>query len=165
MRIPGIEININNLAKEAFQEIVNVLPEASYHLMKDDIGEVYRENMVSLAPFKWGDLREGHIVEETGNLEIAVYSDVPHFKFVVAGTQPHWIYPKGTFAGATYMGQEIMGHNGGYLYWVGADHPVWRVYHPGTQPNDYPAEAFTQAEPEIDSKLQEYLNNVFGESS
>ncbi len=159
----GITLEIESLIKNEFQDMRDSFPEKAEDLMSgasDGIGEIIRGAMVNEAPFKWGDLREGHTVEDVGPLEKYIYSDVPHFKFVVEGTAPHDIFPR---AAVTYLGHTIRAGSGkSALFWEGADHPVPMVHHPGTQPNDYPSRALENADGEIDARLQKFLDEVFG---
>ena len=52
----------------------------------------------------------------------------PHGIYVLAGTKPHVITPKSKKA----------------LFWKGASHPVMRVNHPGTKPNDFLGRGLTR---------------------
>lgn len=154
----GIEINIQDMVRPGLEEIVNILPSKAEEAMdaSDGVAEIIRGYMVSFAPFKWGDLREGHIVEDVGPLERYIYSDVPHFKWVVEGTPPHEIRAKHTIT--TKTGKEIPG----YLYWEGLEHPLSVVHHPGTAPNNYPSEALAASESEVEARLTRFIDEVLG---
>lgn len=69
--------------------------------------------------------------------------DYPLARLLIDGTSEHPITARGK-------------QNGGadFLYWDGADHPVKRVMHPGTEPDDYPLEGYADAEPDIAAALR-----------
>lgn len=130
----------------------------------DGMAEAVRGEMVSGAPFRLGDLREGHVVVEISEWIREIFSDVPHFDWVVGGTYPHDIWASG-WIGGTYLGVERHGQTGTgkqALYWEGAEHPVVHVHHPGTQPNDYPLTALENAqgiiEEIVNTALQELVS-------
>jgi len=157
----GITLDMEKALKGEFQTIRDNFPDKAEELMDtgDGIAEIIRGAMVTEAPFKWGDLREGHTVEETGELERYIFSDVPHFEWVVLGTRPHDIYPR---AAVTYLGSTVREGSGkSALFWEGADHPVYMVHHPGTAPNDYPSRALQNVDGEIEGRLQRFLDEVF----
>lgn len=87
MGFMGIHFNINDLISE-FQDKVDRTPQLGINLV-DGIAEDIRYYMVIGAPFKWGDLREGHIVVALSEWIREIFSDVPHFDWVVGGTRPH----------------------------------------------------------------------------
>lgn len=62
-------------------------------------------------------------------------------RFVIHGTRPHEIRPKTAKA----------------LFWEGAAHPVARVMHPGTRPNDFVRRAIEPLRPQIQKALHEAL--------
>lgn len=142
-------IKIDKAALESYLSTkLNELPEKARELLGDEssgIAEKYRAAMIDEAPYVTGDLREGHIVEETGEYERLITSDVPHFPFVVLGTRAHVI------------------RGNPWLYWEGAEHPVRRVNHPGTAPNDYVSRAFENAEGAVDAEIQRFLDSFIGE--
>lgn len=156
MGFMGIHFNINDLISE-FQDKVDRTPQLGINLV-DGIAEDIRYYMVIGAPFKWGDLREGHIVVALSEWIREIFSDVPHFDWVVGGTRPHWIRPIGI---STYMGMVIREGSGKQaLYWEGAEHPVREVFHPGTAPNDYPSWAIDNADGAINTRANEFLDQV-----
>lgn len=75
-----------------------------------------------------GDIPEFVRVENT---------DQPKATWIALGTRAHVIEPRNKAA----------------LWWEGAAHPVRRVFHPGTQPNDVTGKARIEAQPEIDGTL------------
>lgn len=149
----GIFFEIETLLKGEFQDLRSGFPEKAEDLMSasDGIGEIYRGAMVSEAPFKWGDLREGHTVEDVGSLEKYIYSDVPHFEPVVKGHKVAGINnsPRQRRWWFWYLKNELGGE-----------------YTPLTngkvEENDYPSRAMINAEGEVDARLQSFLDEVFG---
>lgn len=157
----GILFDIENRLLNEIEGFRNDFPDRAEQLMgdaSDGIAEIIRGAMVDEAPYKWGDLREGHTVEDIGPLEKYIFSDVPHFEWIVKGTKPHDIYPIGT---VSYLGQTIR-QGKRALFWEGASHPVPMVHHPGTEPNDYPARALINAEGDIEARLDQFLQELIG---
>lgn len=150
----GIIFQIEAKLREEFQELRSNLPDKAEDLMKnasDGIGEIYRGAMVAEAPYLWGDLREGHEVEERGPLEIYVFSDVPHFEPVVNG---HKI--TGPFNSAKQLA---------WWFWY-LKNELGGEYEPKygtgnkTEGDDYPARAMVIADPEVEARLQKFLDEV-----
>lgn len=81
---------------------------------------------------KGGTLRDS-IVGRASGPEGRGFYGVYYGPYVVHGTRPHLILPRVKKA----------------LWWEGADHPVGKVNHPGTKPNDFVRRAVTQAEPAL----------------
>ena len=113
-----------------------------------DLGDEVRDFIQSVAPVGEGptagrlrDSLEAE-TESTGNgFHIDVTSDVPEAAFVKYGTPPHPIDPIDP---------------SGYLFWEGAAHPVKHVNHPGTAPQDYPAEV----QDDIDARVDEAISTA-----
>lgn len=113
----------------------------------DKLSEVVNESALGAqdiladnAPRKWGTLAGSHRPESRGMFERVIFPDegiAPYALFVVLGTKPHVI------------------EGDPYLYWPGAKHPVRRVNHPGTKPNNYIKESV----PEIQSKVEAELDD------
>lgn len=152
--MPEIEFKIDDL-RPNFESIkTDLMPEAI--MLIDDIAEIERSWMIALAPFLWGDLREGHTIEEIGILARYVYSDVPHFEPVVAGhtvlgpfsseKQLHWWF--------WHLKNEL---GGKYEPKVGTGNK--------TAPNKYPSEALIASEGEVDARIEVFYNNSFGSFS
>lgn len=77
-------------------------------------------------------------------------SPQPLGKFIVGGTKAHEIRPRGQ----------------GYpLHWQkgGVDYYAYRVWHPGTQPNDYVSRAVKRFEPETRSFLRRITTRYIAE--
>lgn len=135
-----VTFNVSDLIA-FFEGKISNLPEMATSLL-DGIGEDIRGEMVDEAPYKWGDLRAGHTIESPSEWVRVMFSDVPHFDWVVGGTKPHII------------------EGNPWLYWEGAEHPVRRVHHPGTAPNDYPARALENAQTGIEERINDFLNKI-----
>lgn len=88
----------------------------------------------------WGNLREEAPVDH-GRLAGS---------FQLSGTSPTWHIVSGVaYAMAVWKGtpaHTIVPVNKKALFWPGANHPVKRVNHPGTKPNDFVERAFTRSE-------------------
>jgi len=88
------------------------------------------ERVRAEAPVRSGALRESLTVEVVNPppfARIAVSSPLPYLPYVIAGTQPHEIWPVHARA----------------LHWTGAGGDVFaaHVAHPGTRPNPFPERA------------------------
>lgn len=142
MGFMGIHYDLNELINE-FQDKVDKTPQLGINLV-DGIAEDIRDAMVIEAPFKWGMLKELHVVETVSDWIREIFSLAPYFDIVVGGSSPHDIYPLSKKA----------------LYWPGADYPVKHVYHPGTAPNDYPSRAIVNADGAINTRVNEFLDQV-----
>lgn len=159
----GLELDIEELII-FFQEKLDGLDDHAKQCLDagDGMAEIIRGAMVSEAPFKWGDLREGHVVQEIGEWIRRIFSDVPHFDWVVGGTYAHDIWASG-WVGGSYLGVTKYGKTGTgkqALWWPDAPHPYTHVHHPGTKPNDYPLRALENAKPEIESRVTELIDWV-----
>jgi len=99
--------------------------------MVQEILNIYELIAGVLSPFRTGELRYSHQVELSG-LTGTMVPTADHAAYVILGTSAHVIEPVDKQA----------------LYWPGASHPVKRVMHPGTRPNDYVQDAFDSADVE-----------------
>jgi hypothetical protein len=171
-----IRVEIDKSGGEGkINRIISGLPEATSRLL-DTIGAEFRIAMSSEAPVRTGDLQGSHVVESTEPLSRLIYPTAPHARFVVEGTKPHEIIAKGWMGaqylgvrryGRTGLGQGMVSTPGGgrsvytgrmMLFWPGADHPVMRVQHPGTAPNDYISRARDSVD--VQSLVDAYLNEL-----
>lgn len=64
--------------------------------------------------------------------------------FVELGTRPHTIVPRNAKA----------------LYWPGADHPVRKVNHPGSKPNQFMERIIANAQGDIDAMFGKALEQI-----
>lgn len=111
----------------------------------DDLADIYEGWFRIEAPVLWGDLQNGTTIDVISPLGRLIYSDAPHFPFVVLGTKPHSI------------GSAINIKGVGWRY-IGLSPKGKGTIHPGTPPNDFPARAFDNAQGQIDNRIEEYLN-------
>ena len=101
------------------------------------------ENWVkSMAPVKTGKLRGNtkKVITGSGGYVFTPKSSVKYIDYVVNGTGPHIIRPKGK----------------GALYWPGARHPVKFVKHPGTKANPFYDKAYIKIVGEFNSELRAF---------
>lgn len=96
--------------------------------------EAIRPRMEMLAAEIEADIRRnapvdsGELVRSIRRRGTVITIDAPHWHFVEYGTRPHIIRPRVKRA----------------LWWPGADHPVKRVYHPGTRAQPFIRPAATR---------------------
>lgn len=108
--------------------------------------------MKTRAPFKTGKLRQGigsRIESEPGSTQVVIYGTAPYLGFILGGTQPH----------------QIVARNARALRWVanaGHGSAVFAraVQHPGTKPNDFPAEAMAVVTPAILSRFADAVKEA-----
>lgn len=98
-------------------------------------GEAKRE-----APVDYGRLRGSIELEKLDELSYRMYSGVRYVLAVHEGSDPHEIVPAVKQA----------------LYWPGANHPVKRVMHPGTDPNPF----FLRAKETTKARLDEFVRRA-----
>jgi len=96
-----------------------------------------------IVPWRTGFLVQSFRAElTTGILRwFPTASYAPHVEF---GTKPHVIVPKDKKA----------------LYWPGAAHPVKRVNHPGSKPNQFMERILGAAQPDIDAMFVGALEKI-----
>lgn len=117
------------------QEKIDGLPLRGADLVREVVN-LYGAIAETLAPYRSGELRDSHRIEASG-LTGSMMATAAHAIFVVMGTDPH----------------PIVAVHKSALYWPGALHPVVRVQHPGTRPNDYIEEAATTGDAEVDNLI------------
>ena len=107
------------------------------------------------SPVRTGNLQGATSIDNLSDYQKRIYVDegiAPYAIYVIKGTKPHDIYPKGI---ATYhAGQKIT--SGAALWWEGLDHPVKVVHHPGTEANDYFQTGVENAQPDIDNAITQF---------
>ncbi len=113
-------------------------------------GNVKRET-----PVDEGRLQGSWEIKKVGTFLYQIYTNVKYALAVHEGSKPHWIYGS---AGPSYMGKSI-GKNG-MLYWKGAKHPVWRVYHPGYKGNPFTEPAINTTAKRLDEFVQTALDRT-----
>ncbi len=113
------------------------------------------EEVKKAAPVVTGNLQGATSIDNLSDFEKRIFVDegiAPYAIYVIKGTKPHDIYPKGI--GTFHAGQQLT--KGAALWWPGAEHPVPVVHHPGTEANDYFATGVANAQPAIDSAVEEF---------
>lgn len=118
---------------------------AAAMIRKPVLAELQRETPVAEKVIKGvepGNLRDSihdEIIAGSGVVALRYTSDADYAGFVVDGTGPHEITPR----------------NARYLHWVdpatGEDVFRSRVWHPGTQPNDFPGRTARRVQPLVES--------------
>lgn len=96
--------------------------------LENTIGGAILSDARQYVPKQTGRLAESLRSEVQGKVLRVGSLDVNYATYVEMGTAPHVILPRNKKA----------------LYWPGADHPVARVNHPGTQPSPYLRPALLQ---------------------
>jgi hypothetical protein len=96
-----------------------------------------KHTVKGVVPWRTGFLTQSFRAELTTGM-LRWFPTASYAPFVEFGTKPHTIVPKDAKA----------------LYWPGAAHPVRKVNHPGTKPNQFMER--------IVSKSQDEINQQFG---
>ena len=138
MGMGTIEVRIDK-SNVKIDRKISELPSKMINLV-EDISDVVEARMRDESPVRFGDLQNSHTTEVLSDLERWIGPTVAHAAFVVKGTRPHMI------------------EGNPFLYWKGAKHPVRRVHHPGTKPNDYISRAKDQAE----GRSSQLINSFIG---
>ena len=96
-----------------------------------------------------GTLKSSIRVENIGDFSVRIFPDeniAYYAEYVMAGTGPHII------------------SGNPWLSWPGAEHPVRRVWHPGTYPNPFMSYGFEDSQSSIESEVELFRAWVTGES-
>ena len=101
-------------------------------------------NIKKEAPTNHGRLAGSFEMEKRGPISYAVSTAVEYALVVQEGSQAHIIEPVNRRA----------------LYWEGADHPVYRVHHPGTKANPYVDRSISATE----GRLEEFAMRAIREA-
>ncbi len=135
----SLEIHVDSAEfRNKLETKINEIPGRTINLI-DDISDVVEAYMRDESPVRFGDLQNSHTTEVLSDLERWIGPTVKHAEYVVKGTRPHLI------------------EGNPFLYWKGAEHPVRRVQHPGTSPNDYITRAKDRSEGRSSQLIQEFL--------
>jgi hypothetical protein len=94
-------------------------------------------------PWRTGFLTQSFRAELTTGM-LKWFPTASYAPFVQFGTAPHVIEPKEKKA----------------LYWPGAAHPVRKVNHPGTKPNDFMGRIVAASQEEIDAQFGKALVQI-----
>lgn len=139
---------------EGLQRKADQLPEELKNLVNTAAFAV-DEEVKKAAPVVTGNLQGATSIDNLSDFEKRIFVDegiAPYAIYVIKGTKPHDIYPKGI--GAFHAGQQLT--KGAALWWPGADHPYRVVHHPGTEANDYFQTGVDNAKPAIDTAINEF---------
>lgn len=94
-------------------------------------------------PWRTGFLTQSFRAELTTGV-LRWFPTASYAPYVEFGTKPHTILPRDKKA----------------LYWPGAAHPVRRVNHPGSKPNDFMGRILSTSQPEIDQAFMTALSQI-----
>jgi hypothetical protein len=102
-----------------------------------------KHTVKGIVPWRTGFLAQTFQAQLTTGM-LRWFPTASYAPFVEFGTAPHVILPKDKKA----------------LYWPGAEHPVARVNHPGTQPNDFMGRIVDASQEEIDATFGTALSQI-----
>ena len=134
-----VDIDISGLSS-AFEKY----PEAKYQGMEYAAQEMVRVLMEN-SPVDHGLLKSWFIASMTDS-EAHIQTPALYARDVNDGTPPHIIEPVSAKA----------------LYWEGADHPVKRVHHPGTQGQHFVEQSIDDVEGRLAGYFLKALEEVMG---
>jgi hypothetical protein len=151
----SLEVLVDNETLIAgLQNKADRIPEELKNLVNTAAFAVDRE-VKEASPVITGNLQGATSIDNLSDYEKRIFVDegiAPYAIYVIKGTQPHDIYPKGL---ATFhAGKQLT--SGSALWWPGADHPVKVVHHPGTEANDYFSTGVENARPAIDAAINDF---------
>lgn len=146
-----IELRKDDQVSPALQEELDqLMPQAESTM--DDVGNIYLDATQQVTPIgETGDLFHETIVESDGPLSKIIYSTSSHWDYVVGGhdvfgpifsdlQRRWWFWYLNEVLGGWYENKTM-----GYYEGV-----------------DYPLSAFENAEPEIENRLDDFLNQIVG---
>jgi hypothetical protein len=99
------------------------------------MGSDFEAEAVQEAPIKTGNLRSSIQATTKDDYMWIVGTNLEYAPYVHEGTEPHVI------------------EGNPWLYWPGAEHPVRKVNHPGTEANPF----FDRATDTVEGRLDEYI--------
>jgi hypothetical protein len=102
-----------------------------------------KHTVKGVVPWRTGFLTQSFRAELTAGM-LRWFPTASYAPYVEFGTKPHVILPKDKKA----------------LFWPGAAHPVARVNHPGTKPNDFMGRIISESQPEIDVMFGTALSQI-----
>lgn len=132
----------DDIIMEGLQNKADRLPEELKNLVNTAAFAVDRE-IKQASPVITGNLQGATSIDNLSDFEKRVFVDegiAPYALYVIKGTKPHDIYPVNKKA----------------LFWPGAEHPVKKVHHPGTEANDYFQEGVENAQYDIDNAVEQF---------
>lgn len=141
--------NLNKRGTEIPEKLQKLVSEVSFIVQ----GKVQDAAPINKGPdaHSRGTLKSSIRVENIGDFSARIFPDeniAYYAEYVMAGTRPHIIE-------AT---------NKKYLSWPGANHPVKRVWHPGTYPNPFMSYGFQDSQSSIESEVALFRAWITGES-
>lgn len=140
------DVIIENLTRRGDE-----LPDKLQKLVTE-VSMIVQGNIQDAAPVRTGNLQSSIRRENLGMFSARVFPDegiAPYAIYVMSGTNPHIIEAK----------------NKKYLFWPGADHPVKRVWHPGTYPNPFFSYGLEASSGDIDAEVELFTNWLTGGSN
>jgi hypothetical protein len=102
-----------------------------------------KHTVKGVVPWRTGFLVQSFRAELTTGM-LKWFPTANYAPFVEFGTPPHVIVPKNAKA----------------LYWPGAQHPVRKVNHPGTKPNQFMERIVSESQGEIDAQFGSALQAI-----
>lgn len=139
--------NLNQRGTEIPAKLKKLVSEVSFIVQ----GKVQDAAPINKGPdaHSRGTLKSSIRVENIGDFSARIFPDeniAYYAEYVMAGTGPHII------------------SGNPWLSWPGADHPVRRVWHPGTYPNPFMSYGFEDSQSSIESEVELFRAWVTGES-
>jgi hypothetical protein len=137
-----------------YQKMVENIPQKTVSLV-DEIASIYERYMTMEAPISdspgRGGLRDAHTIMDIGEYGRYIYSDVPYFDAVVTGHE--------------VMGIDNSEQQRKWWFWylknvLGGDYTPIVGTGNKTEGNDYPTRAFYNAKSDVDTAINNYLNNI-----
>jgi hypothetical protein len=138
VRIQGLEQLVTKL-REAPQIAAPILARA----LSASQAILAKHTTKGTVPWRTGFLVQSFRAEQTSGM-LRWFPTASYAPYVEFGTKPHVILPKDKKA----------------LFWPGADHPVKRVNHPGTKPNDFLGRIVSASQSEIDATFIKALEMI-----
>lgn len=102
-----------------------------------------KHTVKGVVPWRTGFLTQSFRAELTAGM-LRWFPTANYAPYVEFGTKPHTILPKDKKA----------------LYWPGAAHPVGKVNHPGTKPNQFMERIVAQSQEEINAQFGIALQQI-----
>ena len=145
-----VEIKVSTHGLD-FEEVANILDQETRQLLIERIAEVAYYEAFCTAPWKTGKLARS-IVTKIEQGEAKLQALAPYAKFVVEGTRPHEIRPRGANV-LTFKAK-----CGDLVF-------TKLVRHPGTKPNPFLQRAVDKARDQIDDIWAELFEDLIKEAT
>lgn len=139
--------NLNKRGTEIPEKLKKLVNEVSFIVQ----GKVQDAAPINKGPdaHSRGTLKSSIRIENMGDFTARIFPDeniAYYAEYVMAGTGPHIIY------------------GNPWLSWPGAEHPVRKVWHPGTYPNPFMTYGFEDSQSSIESEVELFRAWITGES-